>query len=94
MLGTRPPRREPPTCRSPPTAAERHPDPFCEVAVLVRTPSAERYVRGFAAAAVAMAALVLAANAGPVQPTGSAPADPRTAHTPGASVTEAEAQRP
>ncbi|NEY34693.1 hypothetical protein GTU99_21240 [Streptomyces sp. PRKS01-65] len=62
--------------------------------MLVRTPSAERYVRGFAAAAVATAALVLAANAGPVQPAGSAPADPRTAHRPGAAVTEAEAQRP
>ncbi|MEV5882414.1 hypothetical protein AB0L74_06775 [Streptomyces sp. NPDC052020] len=58
--------------------------------MLVPTPSAERYARGFAAAVVAVTALVLAANAGPVQPDGPAPA-PRTAHAPGASVTEAGA---
>jgi hypothetical protein len=42
--------------------------PSCEVAVLERTRTAERYARGFAAALVAMATLLLAANAGPAGP--------------------------
>ncbi|GAA2539904.1 MULTISPECIES: hypothetical protein [Streptomyces] len=38
---------------------------LCEVAVLERTRTTERYARGFVAAVAAVAALVLAANAGP-----------------------------
>ena len=37
--------------------------------MLDRTSTAERYVRGFAAAVVAVAALILAANAGPARAT-------------------------
>ncbi|MET7693009.1 hypothetical protein ABZT06_34475 [Streptomyces sp. NPDC005483] len=39
----------------------------CEVAVLERTSTTARYARGFAAAVVAVATLVLAANAGPAK---------------------------
>ena len=39
----------------------------CEVAVLERTSTTARYARGFAAALVAVATLVLAANAGPAK---------------------------
>ncbi|MFB7931649.1 MULTISPECIES: hypothetical protein [Streptomyces] len=43
------------------------PPPPCEVAVLSRTRTAERYARGLTAAVVAVATLLLAANAGPAR---------------------------
>jgi hypothetical protein len=46
----------------------------CEVAVLERTSTTARYTRGFAAAVVAVATLVLAANAGPSKASGERPA--------------------
>ncbi|WP_328753540.1 hypothetical protein OHT57_25720 [Streptomyces sp. NBC_00285] len=45
-------------------AAHRH---RCEVAVLERTSTTARYTRGFAAAVVTVATLILAANAGPAK---------------------------
>ncbi|MEU1478397.1 hypothetical protein ACFYZ8_32410 [Streptomyces sp. NPDC001668] len=47
----------------------------CEVAVLERTSTTARYARGFAAAVVAVATLVLAANAGPAKASGERPAE-------------------
>ncbi|MET8079673.1 hypothetical protein [Streptomyces sp. NPDC005303] len=47
----------------------------CEVAVLERTSTTARYARGFAAAVVAVATLVLAANAGPAKAAGPPPAE-------------------
>ncbi|MFJ4201894.1 hypothetical protein ACIP2Y_19980 [Streptomyces sviceus] len=47
----------------------------CEVAVLERTSTTARYARGFAAAVVAVATLVLAANAGPAKAAGERPAE-------------------
>jgi hypothetical protein len=44
--------------------AHRH---RCEVAVLERTSTTARYTRGFAAAVVTVATLILAANAGPAK---------------------------
>jgi hypothetical protein len=43
--------------------------------VLERTSTTARYMRGFAAAVVAVATLVLAANAGPAKATGERPAE-------------------
>ncbi|MET7733990.1 hypothetical protein ABZT02_21850 [Streptomyces sp. NPDC005402] len=51
----------------------------CEVAVLERTSTTARYARGFAAAVVAVATLVLAANAGPAKAAGPHPAEERAA---------------
>ncbi|WP_210573853.1 hypothetical protein [Streptomyces sp. GESEQ-4] len=39
----------------------------CEVAVLDRTSPTQRYTRGIAAAVIAVATLLLAANAGPAR---------------------------
>ncbi|MFE3856213.1 hypothetical protein ACFXPN_34435 [Streptomyces griseorubiginosus] len=47
----------------------------CEVAVLERTSTTARYTRGFAAAVVAVATLVLAANTGPAKASGERPAE-------------------
>jgi hypothetical protein len=47
----------------------------CEVAVLERTSTTARYARGFAAAVVAVATLVLAANAGPAKASGERPTE-------------------
>ncbi|WP_437045754.1 hypothetical protein [Streptomyces sp. enrichment culture] len=76
-------------------AARRRPalDRCCEVAVLVRTRSADRYVRGLAAAVVAVAVLGLAASTGPVPVPDPGPG-PRTAHTPGTSVADGAPKRP
>jgi len=43
--------------------------------VLERTSTTARYARGFAAAVVAVATLVLAANAGPARASGERPAE-------------------
>jgi hypothetical protein len=43
--------------------------------VLERTSTTARYTRGFVAAVVAVATLVLAANAGPAKATGERPAE-------------------
>ncbi|MFF1304504.1 hypothetical protein [Streptomyces sp. NPDC058307] len=43
--------------------------------MLERTSTTARYTRGFAAAVVAVATLVLAANAGPAKATGQRPAE-------------------
>ncbi|MFJ9148587.1 hypothetical protein ACIRP7_10995 [Streptomyces sp. NPDC102270] len=43
--------------------------------MLERTSTTARYTRGFAAAVVAVATLVLAANAGPAKATGERPAE-------------------
>ncbi|MEU5523836.1 hypothetical protein ABZ759_25060 [Streptomyces sp. NPDC047860] len=47
--------------------------------MLEPTRTTERYARGFAAAVAAVAALVLAANAGPAKAAGPAPEPPTTA---------------
>ncbi|MFF1276127.1 hypothetical protein ACFVZC_22440 [Streptomyces marokkonensis] len=47
--------------------------------MLERTRSTERYARGFTAAVAAVAALVLAANAGPAKAAGPGPDRPATA---------------
>ncbi|WP_329297104.1 hypothetical protein [Streptomyces pseudovenezuelae] len=47
----------------------------CEVAVLERTSTTARYARGVAAAVVAVATLVLAANAGPARASEPRPAE-------------------
>jgi len=51
-----------------------------EVAVLERTSTTARYARGLAAAVVAVATLVLAANAGPAKASAPHPAE-RAAQT-------------
>lgn len=60
----------------------------CEVAVLERTSTTARYTRGLAAAVVAVATLVLAANAGPAKASDPRPAEraEQTQHTPGHSA--------
>lgn len=50
----------------------------CEVAVLERTSTTARYARGFAAAVVAVATLILAANTGPARASEPHPTDQST----------------
>ncbi|MDT0389078.1 hypothetical protein [Streptomyces dubilierae] len=55
--------------------------------MLERTRTAERYARGFAAALVAMATLLLAANAGPAQTADARPPRPATPVTDAGAAT-------
>ncbi|MEU3849304.1 hypothetical protein [Streptomyces sp. NPDC029554] len=55
--------------------------------MLERTRTAERYARGFAAALVAMATLLLAANAGPAQTADARPPRPATPVTDSGAAT-------
>ncbi|MFE6408722.1 hypothetical protein ACFVOR_17500 [Streptomyces sp. NPDC057837] len=52
-----------------------------------RTRTAERYARGFAAALVAMATLLLAANAGPASTADAQPRQPATPVTDAGAAT-------